>query len=236
MRVSIDTFDAAEIRTAVAAGAELVLSVNGSNLDVAQGPEGQRRARRGRARAGRLARHAGADARGAGPLGRARHHRPHPRADRPRLHGVAGALRRDAPPLSRRRDADGRRQPDRADVGRHHRRQRDPDRRVPGAGHPQRADDGGDPVGARRGARDRRRAAADALRGDGQHDPQGRGRSAGDGEGPGAALLHRVGAAGAAVRDHRPQLPHLRRPRRHHRVQQRACSCAAPTSRRSSRS
>ena len=36
MRVSIDTFDAGEIRTAVAAGAELVLSVNGSNIDVAR--------------------------------------------------------------------------------------------------------------------------------------------------------------------------------------------------------
>src|SRR5262245_4563437 len=35
MRVAVDTFDAAEIRTAVGAGAELVLSVNGSNLDVA---------------------------------------------------------------------------------------------------------------------------------------------------------------------------------------------------------
>jgi len=35
MRVSIDSFDPAEIRTAVAAGAELVLSVNGSNLEVA---------------------------------------------------------------------------------------------------------------------------------------------------------------------------------------------------------
>ena len=34
MRVSIDSFDPAEIRTAVAAGAELVLSVNGSNLEV----------------------------------------------------------------------------------------------------------------------------------------------------------------------------------------------------------
>jgi dihydropteroate synthase-like protein len=34
MRVSVDTFDAGEIRAAVAAGAELVLSVNGSNLDV----------------------------------------------------------------------------------------------------------------------------------------------------------------------------------------------------------
>ena len=36
MRVSIDTFDAVEIRTAVDAGAELVLSVNGSNIDVAR--------------------------------------------------------------------------------------------------------------------------------------------------------------------------------------------------------
>ena len=34
MRVSVDSFDAGEIRTAVEAGAELVLSVNGSNLDV----------------------------------------------------------------------------------------------------------------------------------------------------------------------------------------------------------
>jgi len=36
MRVSIDTFDIDEIRTAVRAGAELVLSVNQSNLDVAR--------------------------------------------------------------------------------------------------------------------------------------------------------------------------------------------------------
>ena len=36
MRVSVDTFEPDEIRTAVAAGAELVLSVNGSNIDVAQ--------------------------------------------------------------------------------------------------------------------------------------------------------------------------------------------------------
>jgi dihydropteroate synthase len=36
MRVSIDTFDAGEIATAVAAGAELVLSVNASNVQVAQ--------------------------------------------------------------------------------------------------------------------------------------------------------------------------------------------------------
>lgn len=36
MRVSIDSFDRGEIRTAVEAGAELVLSVNRSNLDVAR--------------------------------------------------------------------------------------------------------------------------------------------------------------------------------------------------------
>ncbi len=36
-RVSIDTFDPGEIRTAVDAGAELVLSVNGTNLEVARG-------------------------------------------------------------------------------------------------------------------------------------------------------------------------------------------------------
>ena len=36
MRVSMDSFDPDEIRTAVEAGAELVLSVNGSNLEVAR--------------------------------------------------------------------------------------------------------------------------------------------------------------------------------------------------------
>jgi dihydropteroate synthase-like protein len=36
MRVSIDSFDPTEILAAIAAGAELVLSVNGSNLDVAR--------------------------------------------------------------------------------------------------------------------------------------------------------------------------------------------------------
>ena len=36
MRVSVDSLDPAEIRTAVDAGAELVLSVNGSNLEVAR--------------------------------------------------------------------------------------------------------------------------------------------------------------------------------------------------------
>jgi dihydropteroate synthase len=36
MRVSVDTFDLGEIRAAVEAGAELVLSVNGSNIEVAR--------------------------------------------------------------------------------------------------------------------------------------------------------------------------------------------------------
>jgi dihydropteroate synthase-like protein len=36
IRVSVDTFDPSEIRTAVAAGAELVLSINASNLEVAR--------------------------------------------------------------------------------------------------------------------------------------------------------------------------------------------------------
>ena len=40
MRVSVDSFDPAEILAAVRAGAELVLSVNGSNLDVARELEG----------------------------------------------------------------------------------------------------------------------------------------------------------------------------------------------------
>ena len=36
MRVSVDSFEPDEIRAAVEAGAELVLSVNGSNLEVAR--------------------------------------------------------------------------------------------------------------------------------------------------------------------------------------------------------
>jgi dihydropteroate synthase-like protein len=42
MRVSIDSFDPQEVRAAVHAGAELVLSVNGSNLDVARDLAGTR--------------------------------------------------------------------------------------------------------------------------------------------------------------------------------------------------
>jgi dihydropteroate synthase len=42
MRVSVDSFEAGEIRAAVGAGAELVLSVNGSNVDVARDLAGTR--------------------------------------------------------------------------------------------------------------------------------------------------------------------------------------------------
>ena len=58
MRVSVDSFDPDEIRTAVEAGAELVLSVNGSNLEVARDLAGSRRARGGDPRLRRGPRHA----------------------------------------------------------------------------------------------------------------------------------------------------------------------------------
>ena len=58
MRVSVDSFDPSEIRTAVEAGAELVLSVNGSNLDVARELAGTRRAGGGDSRLRRGPRHA----------------------------------------------------------------------------------------------------------------------------------------------------------------------------------
>ena len=153
LRVSIDTFDRDEICTAVGAGAELVLSVNGSNLDVVADLAGTS------ARVVALPDLGGpletleptlAEARAAR---REVPDRSDPRADRLRLHGVARALRRSPPSISGRGDADGDRQPDRADRGRFDRRQRDADRGVPGAGRAHRADDRGDSVGARRRAR-----------------------------------------------------------------------------------
>jgi dihydropteroate synthase len=60
MRVSVDSFDPDEIRTAVAAGAGLVLSVNGSNIDVARDLAGTGARGRG-AGPWREARHAGAE-------------------------------------------------------------------------------------------------------------------------------------------------------------------------------
>ena len=90
MRVSIDTFDAHEIRAAVEAGAELGLSVNGANIDVARDLAGS---------SARVVRHDGSQRRKAGGVGCAVSARSDPRAGRVRLHGVDRALRRDPPPL-----------------------------------------------------------------------------------------------------------------------------------------
>ena len=140
LRVSIDSFNPQEVEAAVANGAELVLSVNSSNRSAARAwgcevvvlpdePATLERSRRHR--------------RGADRLGRALPHRSGDRADRLRLRRLAGPVPRSSPPLSAGRDADGRRQPDRADRRRLGRRQRAAARLLPGARHPQRADDGG---------------------------------------------------------------------------------------------
>ena len=120
------------------------------------------------------------------------------------------------------RDVDGDRESHRADRRGFDRRECAADRRVPGAGHPQRAHDRSDSVGARRGARSGCRQTADALRGDEAHGAQRRGRPPRDREGSGGAQLLGGGAARAAGGDYRSQLPHLRRRRDHHRLQQRA--------------
>jgi len=69
MRVSVDTFDPDEIRTAVAAGAELVLSVKRLEHRRRTRSCGHGRARGGSARPWQLARHAGAEPRQARRLG-----------------------------------------------------------------------------------------------------------------------------------------------------------------------
>ncbi len=98
MRVSIDSFDPAEVALAVAAGAELVLSVNGTNrqhaidwgVEVVAIPD----------QPGSLE---GLDEtiEFLVTAGRAVPHRPDPRADRLRLRGLARSLSRGPPPLSR---------------------------------------------------------------------------------------------------------------------------------------
>ena len=219
MRVSVDTFDPEEIRTAVGAGAELVLSVNGSNIDVARDSRRAPGARRRRARARRHARHAGADARQAGeawarrylidpilePIGHG-------------LHGVARALRRSAPAYPEAEMLMGIGNLTELTAADSTGVQRAAHRGLPGAGHPHGADHGSHSVGARRGARSGRRAAADALRRHAAHHPEGRGRPARDGQGPGRAGLLGRRAARAAGRHHRSELPHLRRPRGDHRA------------------
>ena len=116
-RVSVDSFDNAEVEAALAAGAELVLSVNGTNVanarrwheqfpgvevvaipdtptDLASLDRTVQVARR---------------------LGREVPYRPDPRTDRVRIRPIAWPVRRDAKSVSRRRDYDGRRQSDRTD-------------------------------------------------------------------------------------------------------------------------
>ncbi len=100
VRVSIDTFNADEIRTAVNAGATLVLSINGSNLEVAS------------ELAGRGVRVVaipdfGAPLESVAPTLEHSHearrslpHRSHHRANRLRLYRVNRALRRNPPPLA----------------------------------------------------------------------------------------------------------------------------------------
>ena len=92
------------------------------------------------------------------------------------------------------------------------------------------------PVGARRGARSRRGAPSDALRRHAAHDPKGVDDRLVTVKDPVVLDLHGGGAARAAGGHHRSELPHLRRPRRDHRAEQRALRAQARTSRRSSRS
>ena len=96
---------------------------------------GRRLGRRGRRHPRRAGtpRRAGRDGRVPGPPGRPLPDRPDPRADRLRVRGLAGPLPRGPPALSRRRDDDGRRQPDRADRRRFRGRQHAADRVLPGA-------------------------------------------------------------------------------------------------------
>ena len=116
---------------------------------------------------------------------------------------------RRAPP--RRRDADGRRQPDRAHRSRHDRRHRDADRLLPGARDPQRPHHRGDQLGAWRGARDGAGGEAHVLRPARGHGAQARRRRAADDQGRGVPPLHRGRAARAAREHHRPERPHLHR-------------------------
>ena len=153
MRVSIDSFDPAEVadggRGRRRAGPERERHQPRAGRRLGRGGRGDPRPARDRSRASTqtiefLDR-----------AGRAVPHRPDPRADRLRLRGLARPLSRGPPPLSRGGDDDGRRQPDRADRRRLGRRQHDPGRVLPGAGDPERPDDGRDQLGAVVGARAR---------------------------------------------------------------------------------
>ena len=93
-----------------------------------------------------------------------------------------------------------------ADRGGFDRGERDAHRRLPGAWNPGGADDGGDSVGLRAVREIGIARPADALRRDTQNDPQGRGRSAGDDQGP-VVLTYTEDELRAPAGAPRPELP-----------------------------
>ena len=128
--LSIDTLDPDEILMADAAGVDYVLSLNGQNLHVADNAARDARADPRHARGPRQPRR---DDRADAGARQAVHGGPDHRADRLGLRRQPRPLPRGATPPSRRRDVHGHRQPDRAHRGRHHRRDRDAARLLPGA-------------------------------------------------------------------------------------------------------
>ena len=137
--------------------------------------------------------------------------RPDPRADRLRLRGLPRPLSRGPPTLSRGGDDDGHRQPDRADRRRLGRGQHDPRRVLPGAGDPERLDDGGHQLGAVVGSRARPRAAARASCRDASDPAQARRAAAGRAARPQGRRVRRREPGRDPAADPRPELADLRR-------------------------
>src|SRR6059036_1209861 len=201
MRVSIDSFDPSEIRTAVAAGAELVLSVNRSNLDVA----------RDFARTKTRVVVIPDFGQGIETL--------EPSVEALEQWGVSYLIDPVVEPIgfgffaSLERFAAVRR--------RHDGSERPPDRHLSGAGRAGSPHHRGDPLGPRRGARSGPRAPSHVPRRHPEDASQGRGRPARHAQGSHDPGLRRSRAARAAGARDRSQLPHLRRPRGDHRFQPR---------------
>ena len=214
--LSIDTLDPGEILAADRAGVDYVLSLNGQNLDVAarlratpilipDSPAELDTLDRSIAHLETLGRPYIVD--------------PVIEPDRLRLRGGPRPLRPGPGAPPRGGDADGDRQHHGADRRRHDRDERAPDRVLPGARHPPRPHDRGDPVGAGRGARGRRGAPPHVRRAPARRAPEARRRPAADRQGRAPQVLHRGGAPRAAPGDHRPELPGRHHPRRDLRVQ-----------------
>jgi hypothetical protein len=173
MRVSVDSLDPGEIATAVEAGAELVMSVNGSNIEVAQ------------ALADRGARFVVIPDMGGGMDSL------EPTVARLQAWGVPflidpilepigmgfmASLERYAEgqaTMAGGGDVDGHRESDGADGSGFDGCECAADRRVSGTGHPQCADDGSDSMGPWRRTRGGCRQTADALRSDEAHRAEG---------------------------------------------------------------